>query len=63
MTDERLKALMKDYQVRGSPAILDRCYDRTFCETYGLDYTERYIYSRIEHLLLGFMAEMGEVFV
>ena len=47
-----LDSLVDDYVRRGPPAILDRCYDRFFCARLGLDYTEIYIYSRIEQICL-----------
>jgi hypothetical protein len=49
-----LTALSQDYQNHGGRAILDRCYDKYFCLVMELPYGEKYIYSRIEHMMREF---------
>ena len=51
-TEILLEALLQDVLVRGNKAILDRCYDRTFCRLMGLDYSDRYNFSIIEQTLM-----------
>jgi len=40
-----------------SKAILDRCYDRHFCEVMDLPYGEKYLFSRIEQTLMRYERE------
>jgi hypothetical protein len=47
-----LWALSQDYREYRGRAILDRCYDRYFCSVMGLPFNEKYLYSRIEQVLM-----------
>jgi len=47
----RMKALVADYERRGSTAILDRACDREFCQDLEFNYGDKYIYSRIDQFL------------